>query len=88
LLAIRDTTAAIRLLDLTLNALPTLGVDLLDQLPQVTTLVRGMALRAQLAAQAGDSTEAKRRARDVLMLWADADPEVQSTLERMRSLVQ
>ncbi len=88
LLAIADTARAIRLLDLSLEALPTLGTYLLDQLPQVATLVRGMALRAQLAAQAGDSTEAKRRARDVLILWANADPVVHSTLERMRSLVQ
>jgi tetratricopeptide (TPR) repeat protein len=88
LLSIADTARAIRLLDLSLEALPTLGTYLLDQLPQVATLVRGMALRAQLAAQAGDSTEAKRRARDVLILWANADPVVHSTLERMRSLVQ
>ncbi|HEX6407108.1 MAG TPA: hypothetical protein VFZ90_07960, partial [Gemmatimonadales bacterium] len=59
-----------------------------DQVPQVATLVRGMALRAELAAEAGDSAEAKRRARDVLVLWANADPELQPTLERMRSLAQ
>jgi len=88
LLALGDTAEATRLLDLPLNALPTLGAGLLDQVPQVATLVRGMALRAELAAQAGDSTEAKRRAGDVLVLWANADPEMQSTLERMRSLVQ
>ena len=88
LLALQDTAAATRLLDLSLDALPTLRTDVLEELPQVATLVRGMALRAELAAQSGDSTQARRWARGVLVLWAAADPELQPTLHRMRAIVQ
>jgi hypothetical protein len=85
-LAIGDTAEATHLLDLSLNALPTLGTYLLDQLPQVTTLVRGMALRAQVAAQAGDSSLAKHWAQNVILLWSGADQELQPTVARMRAI--
>ena len=81
-----DTSAAIQTLDLSLNALPTLGTYLLDQLPQVATLVRGMALRAELAAHAGDLPLARQYARHVLVLWSDADPELHPILTRMRAI--
>jgi hypothetical protein len=87
LLAIGDTAEATHLLDLSLEALPTLGTDLIDQLPQVATFVRGMALRAELANRAGDPTTAKRWARNVLLLWSGADPELQPTVGTMRELV-
>ena len=86
LLAIADTARAIRLLDLSLEALPTLGTYLLDQLPQVATLVRGMALRAELAARAGDQTTVRHWAQNVVTLWSAADPELQPTVQKMRSL--
>jgi hypothetical protein len=86
LLAIGDTVQALHLLDLSLEALPTLGTYLLDQLPQVATLVRGMALRAELAAQSGDSTTAKRWAGDVVVLWAGADPDLRPVVTRMQSI--
>jgi len=86
LLAIGDTTEATHLLDLSLDALPTLGTDLIDQLPQVATLVRGMALRAELASRAGDWTTSRRWARNVVLLWAKADPELQPTVQRMGEL--
>jgi serine/threonine protein kinase/tetratricopeptide (TPR) repeat protein len=85
-LAIGDTAEATHLLDLSLNALPTLGTYLLDQLPQVATLVRGMALRAQVAAQAGDSSLAKHWAQNVILLWSGADQELQPTVARMRAI--
>jgi tetratricopeptide (TPR) repeat protein len=85
LLAIGDTAAATQLLDLSLQALPTLGADLIDQLPEVTTLVRGMALRADLAAGSGDPSMASRWARDVLALWSNADREMQPLVARMRT---
>jgi hypothetical protein len=88
LLAIGDTAEATHLLDLSLDALPTLGTYLLDQLPQVATLVRGMALRAELAATAGDSSTAKRWAQDVVLLWSDADVELQPTVKRMRTIAE
>jgi serine/threonine protein kinase/tetratricopeptide (TPR) repeat protein len=87
LLAIGDTTEATHLLDLSLDALPTMGTYLLDQLPRVATLVRGMALRAELAKQAGDSATAKRWAQDVVLLWSGADVELQPTVKRMQELV-
>jgi len=86
LLAIADTARAIRLLDLSLEALPTLGTYLLDQLPQVATLVRGMALRAELAARAGDQGTVRHWAQNVVALWSAADPELQPTVQKMRSL--
>jgi tetratricopeptide (TPR) repeat protein len=86
LLALADSAAAIERLDLSLQALSTLRADLLDQLPPAATLVRGMALRAELADQAGDSTTAHRWSREVLTLWSDADPELQPTIASMRRI--
>ena len=86
LLALGDTAEATQLLDLSLQALSTLSADLLDQLPQVTTLVRGMALRADLAERTGDSTTARRWAGDVLTLWSDADQELHPTITTMRRI--
>ena len=86
LLAIGDTVAATRLLDLSLEALPTLGTDLIDQLPQVATLVRGMALRAELASRAGDSTTSRRWAKHVVVLWSNADAELQATVKQMERI--
>jgi serine/threonine protein kinase/tetratricopeptide (TPR) repeat protein len=87
LLAIGDTLGATQLLDLSLNALPTLGTGLLDQLPQAATLVRGMALRAELAAQAKDWPTAKRWAQDVIVLWSNADAQLQPTMRSMEELI-
>jgi hypothetical protein len=87
LLAIGDTTQATQLLDLSLDALPTMRTEILDQLPQIATLVRGMALRADLAARANDPATARRWARNVLLLWSSADPELQPTVHRMQSLM-
>ncbi|MEO8089547.1 MAG: protein kinase [Gemmatimonadales bacterium] len=86
LLAAGDTAEATHLLDLSLEALPTLGTDLMDQLPEVTTLVRGMALRAELASRAGDSTTSRRWANDVEVLWSNADGELGPTVKRMQEL--
>jgi eukaryotic-like serine/threonine-protein kinase len=86
LLAIGDTAEATHLLDLSLNGLSTMGTYLLDQVPQIATLVRGMALRAELAAQAADPVTAKRWARNVVVLWSATDPELQPTVKRMESI--
>jgi tetratricopeptide (TPR) repeat protein len=86
LLAVHDTAQAAQLLDLSLQAMSTLGSDLLDQLPEAATLVRGMALRAELAARAGDPATARRWARDVLTLWSNADPELQPMITRVRDI--
>jgi serine/threonine protein kinase/tetratricopeptide (TPR) repeat protein len=88
LLAIGDTAGATHLLDLSLQALSTLGTDLIDQLPEAAGLVRGMALRAELAARAGDEATARRWAGDVVALWSGADPELQPTVMRMRDIAR
>jgi tetratricopeptide (TPR) repeat protein len=86
LLQIGDTAAATQLLDLSLQALPTLGTYLLDQVPQAAALVRAMALRADLAARAGDRTTAAHWARSVLEVWANADAPLGPTLASMRAI--
>jgi len=87
LLQLGDTAEATQTLDLPLEALPTLGSSIVDWLPEAATLVRGMALRAELAGRAGDSTAASRWAKDVLVLWSAADQELQPTVTKMRGLV-
>jgi hypothetical protein len=62
-------------------------MDLIDQVPQVATLVRGMALRAELAAQAGDTAGSRRWAQHVVTLWSNADQELRPTVQKMQKLV-
>lgn len=88
LAAIGDTTAAIRKLDLSLSALPTLGNSILDYVPQAAGLVRAMILRADLAAMRGDMTTAEKWSRAASTLWANADPSLQPVVRRMRSIAQ
>jgi tRNA A-37 threonylcarbamoyl transferase component Bud32/tetratricopeptide (TPR) repeat protein len=86
LLALGDTAAVTALLDLSLDALPTLGTDLVGQVPQAAGLARAMALRAELAHAAGDRVTAKRWARAVLELWAGADAALEAVVRRMRAI--
>jgi eukaryotic-like serine/threonine-protein kinase len=88
LLAVGDTAKATQLLDLSLDALPAARSEILDQLPQTATLVRAMALRADLAASLHDFTTANRWAREVVLLWSGADQELQPMVTRMGSLMQ
>jgi hypothetical protein len=88
LLALGDTAAASHLLDLSLDALPTLGTHLLDLLPEAATLVRGMSLRSELAAQAGESAMARRWANNVVTLWSGADSELQPVVARMQQIAR
>jgi len=87
LLAIGDTALAIGFLDGSLDALPTLGTTLLDNVDQAAGLVRAMGLRAELADRAADAATARRWASGVVELWVDADtPELARMVERMRML--
>ena len=86
LVAVGDTAAALERLDRSLTALPALGTALLDEVPQAAGLVRAMALRAELAAAAGDWTAAARWARAVTALWHDADPDLGAVVARMTAL--
>ena len=81
-----DAAGARTRLDATLTALPTLGNALLTEVPQAAALVRAMALRAELAASAGDGEQAQWWARAVVTLWSDADPLLQPVVRRMRVL--
>jgi hypothetical protein len=87
LLQAGDTAEATRLLDLSLDALPSLGRSIVDAVPEAATLVRGMALRSELADRAQDQGTATRWAQQVLILWSGADQELQPTVTRMRSIV-
>ena len=85
-LAIGDSSAALRIVGPPLDALPTLGTSLLDFVSQTGGLVRAMALRAQLAARAGDRPTAARWANAVSTLWSAADPPLQPLVQRMQVL--
>ena len=86
LLELGDTAAATDLLDGSLEALPTLGLDLLGQMSQAAGLVRAMALRAELADRAHDTATATRWAQAVTELWSDADAPLAPLVQRMRAL--
>src|SRR5690606_36183322 len=60
LAAIGDSAAAARHLELPLTATTTLGTRILRDVPQAAALGRAMALRAELAAAAGDRATARR----------------------------
>jgi tetratricopeptide (TPR) repeat protein len=85
-LQLGDTAAAVALLDLSLQALPTLGTYLLDQPEQVGCAVRAMALRGELAVRTGDAATAARWAGAVTTLWTKSDPPLEPLLLRMRAL--
>lgn len=86
LVAIGDTAAAIKRLDLSLAALPTLGNGILEQVPQAGALVRAMILRADLAVAANDSATARKWAGAAGILWARADGPLQPVVQRLQSI--
>jgi hypothetical protein len=86
-LALGDTAAVSRRLDAALGALGASGASLTMRVPESAALVRTMILRAELAARAGDRETARRWAEPAMLLWSGADPELQSVVERLRSLV-
>jgi serine/threonine protein kinase/tetratricopeptide (TPR) repeat protein len=86
-LAIGDSTAATELLSGSLEALPTLGTGLLENVDQAACLVRSMVLRSELAERAGDTVTAQRWARAVATLWSEADnDQLRATVDRMREV--
>jgi len=86
--AIGDTAAAVRQLDLTLTALPTLSAFVVYEPGMAAAVGRGMALRAELAARTGDRGTAALWAGRVLTLWAHADPSLAPTIARMQQLAR
>ncbi|HSM15502.1 MAG TPA: serine/threonine-protein kinase, partial [Gemmatimonadales bacterium] len=81
-----DRQAAISWLDPTLGALARVAPQIFADALRAGPLVRALALRADLAASVGDTTGARRYANIVVVLWSDADPFLQETVERMRRL--
>lgn len=88
LLALGDTSAAVRYLDGTLDNLPEVYSALLDYMPLAGCLVRMMALRAELAAALGDRSTARRWASAVVALWGGAEAALQPTEHRMLRIIQ
>jgi len=86
--ALGDTAQAERSIDGTLENLPQVYSALLDYLPLAGSLVRMMALRAELAAARGEATPARRWASAVVTLWSGADPALQPTVTRMKKLAR
>ena len=87
-LALGDTTAARQQLDRSLNALLLHDLNLVDRVDHSVTLVRAMALRATLAANAGDSRDAREWASALSVLWAGADSDQRPVVERMRAIAR
>ncbi|MDB4874838.1 MAG: protein kinase [Gemmatimonadetes bacterium] len=85
-LFLADTATALAELDPVLRALPTLGPMLLSRVTQIASLVRALALRAELAARRADHATASQCARAVVDLWGNADAPLQPVVARMRVL--
>jgi tRNA A-37 threonylcarbamoyl transferase component Bud32/tetratricopeptide (TPR) repeat protein len=86
LLEMRDSARAVSLLDLLLDPLPSAPAEHFDGAVELATLVRAMALRAELAAAARDADRAARWASGVVALWNGADPPVADVVRRMRTI--
>ena len=80
------TTEAARWLDRTLDSLSLVAPQLLTDMTRAGTLVRAMALRAELAGAAGDRATARKWSRAALVLWSQADDFLAPVLARLRRL--
>jgi tRNA A-37 threonylcarbamoyl transferase component Bud32 len=81
-----DTAAAIRQLDLTLTALPTLSAHVVYEPGMAAAVGRSMVYRAELAERVGDRGAAAMWASRVLTLWMHADRSLAPTMARMKQL--
>ncbi|MDQ2664506.1 MAG: protein kinase [Gemmatimonadota bacterium] len=84
--ALGDSVAAIRRLDLTLTALPTLSPYVVYEPGMAAAVGRAMVYRAELASRTHDAGAAALWAGRVLTLWAHSDPSLAPTLQRMKAL--
>jgi hypothetical protein len=83
---IGDSVAASAMLDKALRGLPAALPSILGSSVVAFSLVRVMALRAEMAAQTGQTALAKKWAKAVIQLWGRGDAVTAETLERMRRL--
>lgn len=87
-LSIGDAAAAADWLDPTFQALPQMELDLLSTPQRVAGLLRAAALRAEVALEMNQPEVARQWAYSVLLLWSDADTAVESTVARMRQIIE
>jgi hypothetical protein len=85
-LAEADSAGARATLSRMIQAVPVLPPPMLSSEFGAGPLVRGMAMRAELAAAEGDSLTARQLAAAVASLWRNADPQLQPVVERMRAI--
>jgi tetratricopeptide (TPR) repeat protein len=85
-LALGDTVVSLAELDPLLQALPTLGPALLSQVAQAASLLRSLALRAEIAARRNDRATAVDCARAIVELWVNADARLRPTVDRMKAI--
>jgi serine/threonine protein kinase len=81
-----DTAGAMRQLDEALDAIPSISSGSFRDVAGAGAFGRMMTLRADLASATGDQTKARRYAKAVSELWAEADSELQLVLVRMRRM--
>jgi tRNA A-37 threonylcarbamoyl transferase component Bud32 len=79
-----DTLGATRDLDSALRGLPVATTRIVRNAELAASLVRAMALRAELAHKAGDRAKAKYWADAVYSLWGRGDFTTRSTLEKVK----
>lgn len=85
--AVHDTAGAEWLLDLSLDNLAAAPTMLIGEVPQAATLVRAMALKAQLASQRHDLAAARQWAARVDTLWSGSDvPQLRALVDSLRAL--
>jgi hypothetical protein len=82
--SIGDSAAAEQHLCIPLSALPTLGTQLVRDVPQAAAIGRSLAFCARAAARRGDASSARRWARALTALWATADRRLQSVVADAR----
>jgi hypothetical protein len=78
-----DTVRAMAWLDPALTAIARTAPMSFSDAVRAASLVRALALRAELAAATGDHKRARRFAEVVQQLWRDADAELQPVVQKM-----
>jgi hypothetical protein len=86
--AIGDTAEAIKQLDRSLTALPTLSATALKEPAAAAAVGRAIMLRSDLAAATGDARGARTWASALVELWKSADLPLQPDVTRMRQVAR
>jgi DNA-binding SARP family transcriptional activator len=86
MLAGRDTARAAAMLDALLDGIPIRPEGSLQDPIRIASIIRAMALRAELAAAARDASRASRWAAAVATLWRNADRPLAESVTRARAI--